>query len=82
MAASGHAHNYIVNNVARALADRLTVKFAGEIVQGIDGYDPFKLYEDFLLAENEKASMIREGIQPVDLSNFRYNADDKKEIRS
>ena len=77
LAASGHANNYNVNNVARALADRLTVKFAGEIVQGIDGYDPFKLYEDFLLAENEKASMIREGIQPVDLSKIRCNAEDK-----
>ena len=51
--------------------------FAGEIVQGIDGYDPFKLYEDLLLAENEKASMIREGIQPVDLSKIRCNAGDK-----
>ena len=77
LAASGHAHNYIVNNVARALADRLTVKFAGEIVQGIDGYDPFELYEDLLLAENEKASMIREGIQPADLSKVRCNAEDK-----
>ena len=75
LAASGHANNYNVNNVARA--DRLTVKFTGEIVQGIDGYDPFKLYEDFLLAENEKASMIREGIQPVDLSKIRCNAEDK-----
>ena len=51
--------------------------FAGEIVQGIDGYDPFKLYEDLLLAENEKASMIREGVQPVDLSKIRCNAEDK-----
>ena len=66
-----------MNNVARVLADRLTVKFAGEIVQGIDGYDPFELYEDLLLAENEKASMIREGVQPVDLSKIRCNAEDK-----
>ena len=51
--------------------------FAGEIVQGIDGYDPFKLYEDLLLAENEKASMIREDIQPADLSKIRCNAEDK-----
>ena len=46
-------------------------------MQGIDGYDPFELYEDLLLAENEKASMIREGVQPVDLSKIRCNAEDK-----
>ena len=32
-----------MNNVARALVDRLTVKFAGEIAQDTDGYDLFKL---------------------------------------
>ena len=46
-------------------------------MQGIDGYDPFKLHEDLLAAENEKASMIREGVQPVDLSKIRCNAEDK-----
>ena len=32
-----------MNNVARALVDRLTAKFAGEIAQDTDGYDLFKL---------------------------------------
>ena len=32
LAVSGHANNYVVNNVARALVDGLTVKFVGEIV--------------------------------------------------
>ena len=32
LAVCGHANNYIVNNVARALVDGLTVKFVGEIV--------------------------------------------------
>ena len=32
LAVSGHANNYIVNNVARALVDGLTAKFVGEIV--------------------------------------------------
>ena len=39
LAVSGHANDYIVNNVSRAHVDRLTVKFAGEIAQDTDGYD-------------------------------------------
>ncbi|PFX21218.1 hypothetical protein AWC38_SpisGene14301 [Stylophora pistillata] len=57
---TGHANNFLVNNVARALVDRLTLKFAGEIVQDTDGYDLFKLWEDLFLTENERANMFRE----------------------
>ena len=60
---SGHANNFLVNNVARALVDRFTVKFAGEILQDTNGYDLIKLYEDLFLTEKEKASRISEGIQ-------------------
>ena len=78
LAVSGHTNNYIMNVVARALFDRLIMKFAREIAQDTDDYDLFKLSEDLFLTENERVRMFREGIQPVDLSNFRYNADDKK----
>ena len=71
LAVSGHANDYIVNNVARAHVYRLTVKFAGEIAQDTDGYDLFKLCEDLFLTKNERASMFREGIQSVDLSKIR-----------
>ena len=71
---SGHANNYFVNNMARALVDRLTVK----TLYGTDHYDLFKLYEDLFLTENERASMLRQGIQTVDLSKIRCNAGDKK----
>ena len=43
LAASGHTNNHIMNNVVRALVDRLTVKFVGEIAQDTDGYDVFML---------------------------------------
>ena len=78
LAVSGHTNNYIMNVGARALFDRLIMKFAREIAQDTDDYDLFKLSEDLFLTENERVRMFREGIQPVDLSNFRYNADDKK----
>ena len=35
----GHAGNYLVQNVSRALIDRFTVKFAGTVVQDTNGYD-------------------------------------------
>ena len=67
-----------MNNVARVLVDRLTVKFAGEIAQDTDGYDLFKLCEDLFLTENERTSMFREGIQSDDLSKIRCYAEDMK----
>ena len=70
---SGHANNFLVNNVSRALVNRLTVKFAGEI-----GYDLFKLYEDLFLTEKERANRLSEGIQSEDLAKIRCNAGDKK----
>ena len=51
---SGHANNFLVNNVARALVDRFTVKFAGEILQDTNGYDLIKLYEDLFLTEKRE----------------------------
>ena len=75
---SGHANNFLVNNVSRALVNRLTVKFAGEILQDTDGYDLFKLYEDLFLTEKERVNRLSEGIQSEDLAKIRCNAGDKK----
>ena len=66
-AVSGHANSYIVNNVSRALVDRLTVKFAEIIAQDNNVYDLCKLLEDLSLTENERAKMVREVIQSFDL---------------
>ena len=75
---SGEANNFLVNNVSRALVNRLTVKFAGEILQDTDGYDLFKLYEDLFLTEKERANRLSEGIQSEDLAKIRCNAGNKK----
>ena len=72
LAVSVPAKSYIVKNVARGLVDKLTEKFAGEIAQNTDGYDLL------LTEENDRASMFREGIQSVDLSKIRFNAEDKE----
>ena len=74
----GHANNYLVQNVFRSLVDKLHVKFGAESVQDTDGYDISKIFEDLFLSVEERANMISEGIQSVDLCKIRSGADDKK----
>ena len=74
----GHANNYLVQNVSRALVDKLAVKFAATIVQATDGYDIYKIFEDLFLSVDERANMLSEGIQSVDLCKIRSGAGDKK----
>ena len=51
LAMSGHANNYLVNNVSRALVSRYVVKFAGEKLQDTNAFDIYKLYEDLFLTK-------------------------------
>ena len=74
----GHANNYLVQNVSRALVDKLHVKFAATSVQDTDGYDIYKIFEDLFLSADERANMLSEGIQSVDLCKIRSGAGDKK----
>ena len=76
--AGGHANNYLVQNVSRALVSKMVVKFAGTILQDTDGYDLFKIYDDLFLSQEQRDDMILEGIQSVDLCKIRSNAGDKK----
>jgi len=46
----GHTNNFLVQNVTRALVDRLVVKFAGTTLQDTVGYDIYKTYEDLFLS--------------------------------
>ena len=74
----GHANNFLVQNVTRALIDRLVVKYAGEILQDTVGYDIFKIWEDAFLSQEERDNMILEGIQSEDICKIRSGAGDKK----
>ena len=64
---SGHANNYLVNNVFRALVSRHVVKFAGEKLQDTNAFDIYKLYEDLFLAKAQRKNMFLEGMQSKDL---------------
>ena len=74
----GHANNYLVQNVSRALVTKLQVKFAATTLQDTDGYDIYKTFEDLFLSVDERANMLPEGIQSVDLCKIRSGAGDKK----
>ena len=73
-----HANNYLVQNVSRALVDKLQVKLAGSMIQDTDSYDIYKIFEDLFLSRDKRANMLPEGIQSVDLCKIRSDAGDKK----
>ena len=73
-----HANNFLVDNVSRALVDKLTVKYAGEVLQDTVGFDIYKIYQDLFLSKEERENMLLDGIQSEDLNKIRSNAGDKK----
>ena len=73
-----HANNYLVQNVSRALIDKFKVKFAATTIQDTDSYSIYKTFEDLFLSRDERANMLREGIQSDDLNKIRSGAGDKK----
>ena len=73
----GHANNFLVQNVSRALVDKLVVKFAGTTLQDTVGYDIYKIFQDLFLPGEKRDNMVPEGIQSENLSKIRSNAGDK-----
>ena len=74
----GHANNFLVDNVGRALVDKLVVKYSGTILQDTVGYDIYKIFEDLFLSQEERDNMTQDGIQSEDLNKIRSNAGEEK----
>ena len=74
----GHASNFLVDNVGRALVDKLVVKYSGTILQDTVGYDIYKIFEDLFLSQEERDNMLQDGIQGEGLNKIRSNAGEKK----
>ena len=74
----GHVNNFLVDNVGRALVEKLVVKYSGTTLQDTVGYDIYKIFEDFFLSQEERDNMLQDGIQSEDLNKIRSNAGDKK----
>ena len=75
---TGHANNFLVQNVSRALVDKLRVKFGGTVLQDTLGYDIYKIFEDLFLTVEARKNVKFEGIQSVDLCKIRSNVGDTK----
>ena len=50
----GHENNFLVQNVSRALVDRLVVKFSGTVLQDTIGYNIYKIFEDLFLSKDAR----------------------------
>ena len=74
----GHANNFLVQNVSRALVDKLVVKFEGVILDETVGHDIYKTFSDLFLPGEKRDNMVPEGIQTEDLCKIRSNSGDKK----
>ena len=74
----GHANNFLVYNVGRALVEKLVVKYSGTILQDTVDYDIYKIFEDLFLSQEERDNVLQDGIQSEDLNKIRSNAGDKK----
>ena len=74
---SGHANNYLVQNVSRALVSQQVVKFGGTTLDDIVDYDIYKIFTDLFLPEETRGNMVAEGIQSKKLSQIRSGAGGK-----
>ena len=74
----GHATNFLVQNVLRALVEKLVVKFAGTPLDETIDHDVYKTFQDLFLPGERRNNMVPEGIQSEDLCKIRSNSGDKK----
>ena len=74
----GHANNFLVQNVSRALVEKLVVKFAAAVLDETVGYDIYKTFQDLFVPGEKRDNMVPEGIQSKDLRKIRSNSGDKK----
>ena len=74
----GHANNFLVQNVTRALVSRMKVKFGGTILEDAVDYDVYKIFQDLFLPGEKRDNMVPEGIQSKDLCKIRSGAGDSE----
>ena len=74
----GHASNFLVQNVSRALVSQLVVKFEGMILEDRVDYDDIQTFSDLFLLREKRDNMVLEDIQSKDLCKIRSGLGDKK----
>ena len=67
-----HANNFLVQNVSRALVDKIAVKYKSANQPDASCYDIYKIFEDlFLSLQVRENIMLPEGIQTNSLGRQR-----------
>ena len=74
----GHANNFLVQNVSRALVSQLVVKFGGTTLDDIVDYDIYKIFTNLFLQVEKRDNMVPEGIRSEDLCKILSGSGDKK----
>ena len=74
----GHADNFLVQNVSRALVSQMAVKFGGTTLEETVDYDVYKTFQDLFLPGEKHDNMVPEGILSEDLCKIRSGAGDAK----
>ena len=72
----GHANNFLVQNVSRALVSKMVVKFGGSTLEDTEDYDVYKTFSDLFLPGEKRDNMVPEGIQSEDLCKIRSGSGD------
>ena len=72
-----HANNFLLQNVSRAVEDKLVVKFECTTLEETVGYDIYKIFQDLFLLEEKLDNMVPEGIQSEDLFKNRSKSGDE-----
>ena len=73
-----HANNLLLQNVSRAVEDKLVVKFECTTLEETVGYDIYKIFQDLFLLEEKLDNMVPEGTQSEDLFKNRSKKKKKK----
>ena len=74
----GEANNFVVQNVSRALVSKMVMRYEGTVLEELDNYDIYKIYEDLFLSQEKRETMVFDGIQSEDLCKIRSGSGDKK----
>lgn len=71
------ANRKIVNNLGRAIVNKLEVKLEGQTVFALNDSDVFLCYQDLWKTTKERENAVYQGIQTEAVGKIRINAGDK-----
>ena len=71
---TGDTDSWFVNNLAANLINRIEIKWGTKYVLNINTYDVLSTYQDLWLTANQRANLVRSGIQSTNLLKLRSGA--------